>query len=102
MAQRPGLGFMSTRPSKARVADFVIALIVSIAIRQENWEGRRWAYVKFENTAARPIATDCMLLTYLVTVGWNYETAPSRAICSTIYVGSSGRRKVVLHQQTAL
>jgi hypothetical protein len=58
------------------------------AIRKENREGRHWADVKFENTAARPIATDCVLLTYLVTARWNYETAPSKALCSTIYVGA--------------
>jgi hypothetical protein len=72
------------------------------AIRKENREGRRWAEVEFENTAARPIVTDCVLLNYLVTARWNYETTPSKALCSTIYVGPSGRRKVVLHQQTAL
>jgi Domain of unknown function (DUF4440) len=72
------------------------------AIRQENREGRRWAQVKFENTAARQIGTDGMLLTYLVTARWNYETGPSKALCSTIYVGPRGSRKVLLHQQTGV
>jgi hypothetical protein len=72
------------------------------AIRQDNREGRHWADVKFENTAARQIGTDGVLLTYLVTARWNHETAPSMALCSTIYVGPRGSRKVPLHQQTAV
>jgi hypothetical protein len=43
-----------------------------------------------------------VLLIFLVTARWNYETAPSKALCSTIYVGPSGRRKVLLHQQTSV
>jgi Domain of unknown function (DUF4440) len=72
------------------------------AIREENREERRWADVKFENEEARQIGMDCLLLTYLVTARWNYETAPSKALCSTIYGGPAGNRKILLHQQTAV
>jgi hypothetical protein len=37
------------------------------AIRQENREGRHWADVKFEDTTAREVAGDCVLLTYVAT-----------------------------------
>jgi hypothetical protein len=72
------------------------------AIRQENREGRRWAEVKFDDTTAREIGSDCVLLTYVATARWNYETASSKALCSTIYVDPSGRRRIVLHQQTVM
>jgi hypothetical protein len=57
--------------------------------------------VKFDDITAREIARDCVLLTYVATARWNYETVPSKALCSTIYVGPRGSRRVVLHQQTS-
>jgi len=70
------------------------------AIRRENADGHAWAEVHFDDLQAQWISPgQVAALSYLATARWNYQTAPSVTLCSTVYVQRDGW-KVALHQQT--
>ncbi|MCA1440384.1 nuclear transport factor 2 family protein [Ensifer sp. IC4062] len=70
------------------------------AILEENRRGRHWADVRFEGASTMPIASDVVLLNYTAHARWNHETAPSSALCATVYVKRAGSWRVASHQQT--
>ena len=71
------------------------------AIRRENAEGHAWAEVHFANVDGRWLVTDvAVLLTYVASARWNYETKASNTLCSTVYVRQDGVWRVRFHQQT--
>jgi hypothetical protein len=72
------------------------------AIRGENAAGRAWAEVSMVDVDGRWIVPDAVaLVTYLATARWNYESAASGYLCSTVYLRRQGTWQVSLHQQTA-
>lgn len=71
------------------------------ALREENKAGEHWAEVAFDDLAVSPLAENVVLLTYAATARWNHEQAPSKTLCSTVYVRNDGQWRVALHQQTA-
>jgi len=57
------------------------------AIRRENAEGHAWAEVHFADVDGPWLVTDvAVLLIYVASAGWNYETKTSSTLCSTVYV----------------
>jgi Domain of unknown function (DUF4440) len=71
------------------------------AIRRENAEGRAWVEVRLADVDGRWLVPDvAVLLTYVATARWNYETRASDTLCATVYVRLDGVWRVVFHQQT--
>jgi Domain of unknown function (DUF4440) len=71
------------------------------AIRKENAEGRAWAEVTMDDVDGRWIVPDAVaLVTYLAMARWNYESAASGYLCSTVYLRRQDTWQVSLHQQT--
>jgi hypothetical protein len=72
------------------------------AIRKENAEGRAWAEVTMDDVDGRWIVPDAVaLVTYLAMARWNYESAASGYLCSTVYLRRQDTWQVSLHQQTS-
>ena len=72
------------------------------ALRDEGEKGQRWAEVRFDDARVLELDTDAAVLTYRATARWNYEDAPGRWLCSTVYVRRPDGWRVALHQQTIL